>query len=418
MATNWYERALRVMPGGVSSPVRSFKQTGLPPVFVKEAHGCRVFTESGAVLTDYCLSWGVMLLGHDHPFVRKKLSDAVSRGTSFGMNYRGETELAEAVTALYPSLEKVRFVNSGTEAVMSAVRLARGVTGRDLILKFDGCYHGHSDGLLVFAGSGVGEIMKSSSAGIPDQVTATTLSIPYNDRTIFLEVMKKKGNRVAAVIVEPVAGNMGVIPPLPGFLETLRKETLRTGSLLIFDEVITGFRVSKNGAQGYYGIEPDLTTLGKIIGGGMPMALFGGRAELMDLLAPVGNVYQAGTLSGNPLAMEAGKAVLGFLRENPQIYDELEEKGCYLEDRLGRLKRCRFQRVGSLFSVFHTANSVENYEQAQGQSSSSFRELYAKLLSNNILMPPSPLESAFLSLSHDRKDLDHLCTVFEEIFAE
>ena len=409
---NLYTQAQQFLAGGVDSPVRSFKQTGVDPLFVKSAKGKYIYTESGDRYTDYCLSWGVSILGHANEIVENSVIETIKKGTSFGLPSSLETELAKRIVSRFKSIEKVRFVSSGTEAVMSAVRLARGVTSRDVIVKFDGCYHGHSDSLLVSAGSGVAELATSSSAGVPEDIIKNTITAPYNCIESITELFKSRGREIAAIVVEPVPGNMGLIMPKEGFLETLRKLCDEYGSLLIFDEVITGLRAGNTGAQGYFGIDADITTLGKVIGGGFPVGAFGASAEIMENLSPNGNVYQAGTLSGNPVAMSAGIAILDEL--NSDVYTNME---VLLKDFIAEFTKVTGLygvSLGTMFTLFFTNKKVHNFVDATSQDSMLFQKVYGKLLDNGILLPPSMYETAFLSTEHSANDLDDIVKVFRD----
>jgi glutamate-1-semialdehyde 2,1-aminomutase len=406
-----YSRALSLLPGGVNSPVRAFRATGLAPVFVKRARGAKLYTEDGRVLTDYVMSWGAAILGHDATPVRKAVAKALPLGTSYGLCHRFEADLAEIIRSRIPSMERIRFVNSGTEAVMSALRLARGFTGRQLIVKFDGCYHGHGDAMLVSAGSGVGDIPSASSAGVPAEAVSQTLSIPYNDADALNALFRVRGKEIAAVIVEPVAGNMGLVPPAPGFLETLRARCTESGALLIFDEVITGFRLHAGGAQDLLGVQPDLTTLGKIIGGGLPVGAFGGRTEIMALLAPNGPVYQAGTLSGNPLAMRAGIAALSELIRHPETYHRMDSLTENLAEGIRKSTHWTVHRLGSMFTVFFTEKSVTDFASAQAQDWEAWKRAFSALYREGILFPPALFETAFLSAAHRERDLERVLRV-------
>jgi len=364
-----YERALKIIPGGVNSPVRACKSVGADPLFIDRADGCLIYDADGNCFIDYIGSWGPMILGHRHPAVVEAISAVLGRGFSFGAPTDLEIELAELVIAAVPSVEVVRMVNSGTEAAMSAIRLARGVTGRDIVIKFDGCYHGHADTLLVAAGSGVATLGIPGSPGVPDSVVQNTLSLPFNDGDTVKHVMEEKGDRVACIIIEPVGGNMGLVAPRAGFLETLREVTQKTGAMLIFDEVMTGFRVAYGGAQSLYGIEPDLTCFGKIIGGGLPVGAYGGKREIMSQIAPQGSVYQAGTLSGNPIAMAAGIATLQQLKSDG-FYESLELKSQRLVAGLAHAAEtagiaARVDHVGSMLGMFFTDRDVACFEDAK-----------------------------------------------------
>ena len=415
-----FEQAVKVTPGGVNSPVRACKSVGCEPLFIDSADGCMVYDADGNRYIDYVGSWGPMILGHRHPAVLNAIASTMKRGTSFGAPTDLEIELAEMVVAAVPSMEMVRFVNSGTEATMSAIRLARGVTGRDLIVKFDGCYHGHADTLLVEAGSGVATLGIPGSPGVPECFAEKTLSLPYNDIAQISRVMQEKGPDVACVIVEPVAGNMGLVPPAQGFLEALRKLTQETGSLLIFDEVITGFRVAYGGAQERYNIMPDLTTLGKIIGGGMPVGAYGGRGEIMSRIAPEGPVYQAGTLSGNPLAMSAGIAMLKELKQ-VGFYESLEQRAESLAQgfRAAIEKTgvpAQVDRVASILGLFFTRQPVKNIEDAKTSNLEMFSAYYAGMREQGIYLAPSQFESMFISAAHEREHIEKTIDVAEKVF--
>ncbi|MGE4520046.1 MAG: glutamate-1-semialdehyde 2,1-aminomutase [Desulfobacteraceae bacterium] len=405
-----FERALNLIPGGVNSPVRACKSVNKDPLFIQRGSGPRIFDVDGNAYIDYVGSWGPLILGHADSAVVAAIIDVLRRGTSFGAPCDLEIELAELVKEFVPSVEMVRMVSSGTEAAMSAVRLARGYTNRDIIIKFDGCYHGHSDVLLVGAGSGVATLNIPGSPGIPSDVTKNTMSIPYNDIEKFNEVMDLYGDKTACVIVEPVAGNMGCILPKPGFLEALRKKTEEYGSVLIFDEVMTGFRVHKNSAQGYFNIKPDLSCFGKVIGGGMPVGAFGGRKEIMECLAPSGSVYQAGTLSGNPVAMAAGIATLKQLKE-PSFYDRLSKKTELLVSGIRNaaletgIKVCA-SHIGGMFGVFFTDIEVFNYNDAKTSDLELFSKFYSKMLSRGIYLAPSQFEAGFVSSAHTEADIN------------
>jgi len=408
-STRLFEEAQAYLPGGVDSPVRAFKAVGGNPIFLKRGQGSRVCDEDGNEYLDYVCSWGPLILGHAHPQVVGALKQAIERGTSFGAPTELETRLARTVCEAVPSIEMVRFTSSGTEATMSALRLARACTNRDKIVKFAGCYHGHSDGLLVRAGSGATTLGLPDSPGVPQGYTQNTLVAPYNDLEAVSQLLESH-NDIAAVIVEPVAANMGVVPPQPGFLEGLRDLTQAYGALLIFDEVITGFRVAYGGAQELYGVVPDLTCLGKVIGGGLPVGAYGGRAEVMERMAPAGPVYQAGTLSGNPLAMTAGIETLAILREG-NAYATLNDNACRLADGIGAVattsgKAIQVSRIGSLLTVFFSAQSVVDYESARLADTNLFGEFFQRLLGEGIYWPPSQFEAAFVSLAHSSEDID------------
>jgi glutamate-1-semialdehyde 2,1-aminomutase len=404
------QEAMKLIPGGVNSPVRAFKAVGLPPRFIRSGKGCRIIDEDGAEFIDYVGSWGPLILGHAHPEILQALQRTMKDGTSFGAPTKREVELAGLIREMVPSIEMVRLVNSGTEATMSAIRLARGYTGRDTIVKFSGCYHGHSDGLLARAGSGAATFAIPDSLGVPTGVVEKTVVFPFNDLEAVSSYLQKNGANVATVILEPVAGNMGVAAPAAGFLKGLRQLCSRHGSLLIFDEVISGFRVAPGGAQELYGVKPDLTCLGKIIGGGLPLAAFGGPSSIMEKLAPVGGVYQAGTLSGNPLAVTAGLTTLRILRrDNP--YAELERKssmlvkgieGAFLEKGIAHT----INRVGSMFSVFFHPGPVSSYEEALQSDRAGFSKFFGNMLDAGIYLAPSPFESWFVSTAHGDAEIE------------
>jgi len=405
---NLFNEAKKYIAGGVNSPVRAFKSIGIDPVFIESAKGKNLNTADGRQLLDFCLSWGPMILGHAHPVVINAVAEALEKGTSFGSPTKIETELAKLICNAFDSIDKVRFVSSGTEAVMSAIRLARGFTGKNKILKFDGCYHGHSDSLLVAAGSGVAGIAKSTSSGVPEDIIRNTISIPFNNEKIFCEAVEKNAKELAAVIVEPAPGNMGVVLPKPGFLQTLRKVTAEHGIVLIFDEVITGFRLTFGGAQHVFNVQPDMTILGKIIGGGFPVGAFGSKKEIMDCLAPDGNVYQAGTLSGNPVAMAAGKATLQFLSKNSEKYEKMDEIVSNFAKNWKKTSKKTINHFGSMFTIFHTERPVTNFVEAQIQNSEEFRKFYIEKLEKGIYLPPSMFETAFISTKHTIDDLNLL----------
>lgn len=406
---NIFRAATQIIPGGVNSPVRAFKSVGLPPRFIARGCGSRIFDEDGNEFIDYVGSWGPLILGHAHPEVLEFVRDTMSRGTSFGAPTKLEVELAKLITELVPSIEMVRLVNSGTESTMTAIRLARGYTGRDRIIKFAGCYHGHSDGLLARAGSGAATLGVPDSMGVPNSVVEQTLVLPYNDLEAVAAHVQEHPNELAAVIVEPVAGNMGVVLPNDGFLEGLRDLCTMDGALLIFDEVITGFRVALGGAQELYRVSPDITCLGKIIGGGLPSAALGGPKHIMEHLAPVGGVYQAGTLSGNPLAVAAGIATLRILlRDDP--YPELERKSARLADGIKDLFNAKgvpptLNRVGSMLSVFFHPGPINSYEDALMADKDAFRKFFGRMIENGIYLAPSPFEAWFLGAAHSDNDI-------------
>jgi len=417
-----FQKAQEVIPGGVNSPVRACKSVGADPVFIQRADGSMVYDADGNRYIDYVGSWGPMILGHRHPQVIEAIQSVLSRGTSFGAPTDLEIELAELVIESVPTVELVRMVNSGTEATMSAIRLARGATGRDTIIKFDGCYHGHADSLLVEAGSGVATLSIPGSPGVPNSFVSHTLSLPFNDIDGFKSVMERDGEKIACVIVEPVAGNMGLVAPAEGFLEALREQTTRYGSLLVFDEVITGFRVALGGAQSRYGISPDLTTLGKIIGGGLPVGAYGGRRDIMEKIAPQGSVYQAGTLSGNPVAMAAGIATLKELKK-PGFYEALEEKGARLAGGLkGAAQKAgvpvTMDRVGSVMGLFFTDIDVKNIDDAKTSNLDRFTAYWQKMHQQGIYLAPSQFEAMFVSSAHSNDTIDETIAAAEAVFQE
>lgn len=400
-----YERACEFMPGGVNSPVRACRAVGMSPLFISRASGSKIYDEDGNEFIDYICSWGPNILGHAVPQITEAVKAACDRGLTFGACHKGEIELAELIQRHFPSMEMLRLVNSGTEAVMSAIRAARGYTGRDRIVKFEGCYHGHSDGLLAKAGSGLMTHAIPSGAGVPAGCTADTLLAKYNDEGSVEKLFSACGDTIAAVIVEPCAANMGVVPPKPGFLEFLRDITRKYGALLIFDEVITGFRLSDGGAQKYYGITPDLTTLGKIVGGGMPLAVYGGRREIMECVAPLGSVYQAGTLSGNPCAVAAGTAQLKLIENTPDLYDRINSCAERLHNAMLEAG-LNANRCGSLLTVFFTDRQVTDYDAAVKCDTGKFAEYWRHMLENGIYAAPSQFEAMFVSFAHSDEDID------------
>ena len=412
-----FERSSRVVPGGVNSPVRAWSAVGGEPVFVGRGAGSRIFDEDGRGYIDYVCAWGPLILGHAPPAVVDAVVSAVPEGMGFGAPTKKELELAELVSERIAGIEQLRLVNSGTEATMSAIRLSRGYTGRNKVLKFDGCYHGHVDALLAKAGSGVASFSLPDSAGVPESFTGQTLIAGFNDVASVRSVIQENHQDLAAVIVEPVCGNMGVIPPEPGFLEALRELTRQYGVVLIFDEVITGFRVARGGAQERYGVTPDLTCLGKILGGGLPVGAFGGRRDIMSCLAPVGPVYQAGTLSGNPVTVTAGLATLRAL-EAPGVYRELEEKGRKLEEGLkgvlGRGVQGTVNRVGSMLTLFLGLDRVTEPDHARACERDRFARFFHGMLARGIYLPPSPFEALFLSLAHSDEDIAATVTAFAD----
>ncbi|MBP2114442.1 glutamate-1-semialdehyde 2,1-aminomutase [Paenibacillus silagei] len=404
-----FEEAKQYIPGGVNSPVRAFKSVGLTPVYVERGEGSRIYDIDGNSFIDYVCSWGPLIMGHAHPEVVKALQETAARGTSFGAPTLLETAMAKTVVERVASVDIVRMVNSGTEATMSAIRLARGYTGRSKILKFEGSYHGHADSLLIKAGSGVATLGLPDSPGVPEGVAMNTITVPYNDLDGVKIAFERYGNEIAAIIVEPIAGNMGVVPPLPGFLEGLRKVTTGYGALLIFDEVMTGFRVDRGCAQGLFGMDPDLTCFGKVIGGGLPVGAYGGKREIMEQIAPSGPIYQAGTLSGNPLAMAAGYSTLALL--TPEVYTRLESLGARLEAGLKRNAQetgvpLTINRVGSMVCPFFTEEPVINFETAKTSNLELFKRYFGKMLDQGISVPPSQFEGMFVSAAHSEQDID------------
>ncbi|MEZ4332190.1 MAG: glutamate-1-semialdehyde 2,1-aminomutase [Myxococcota bacterium] len=416
-----FARAKKSIPGGVNSPVRAFGSVGGIPRFIAKAKGARITDVDGNTYIDYVGSWGPMILGHAHPKVLAAVREAMRDGTSFGAPTPRESDLAEAVRKVLPSVEMMRMVSSGTEATMSALRLARAVTGRPRILKFDGCYHGHADGLLVGAGSGVATLGIPGSPGVPQAMTDLTIIAPYNDLAATREAFRKWGEQIAAIIVEPVAGNMGCVPPVPGFLEGLRSVCDEYGALLVFDEVMTGFRVARGGAQRLYGIRPDLTTLGKVVGGGLPAAAYGGRRDLMRRIAPEGDVYQAGTLSGNPLAVAAGLTTLRLL-EARGVYETLSDRARELVEGLEAWAYeqgipITTARVGGMFGFFFHPGPVESFAQAQQNDAARFRRFFAAMLDSGVYLAPSPYEAGFVSLAHRPRDIDQTVEAARKAFA-
>ncbi len=404
-----FSRAQELIPGGVNSPVRACKSVGCNPLFIKRAAGSKIYDVDGNEFIDFVCSWGPMILGHNHPAMVEGVQKALADGTSFGAPTPLEVELAEMVVEALPAVEKVRFVNSGTEATMSAIRLARGYTGRNVIIKFDGCYHGHADSFLVKAGSGVITLGIPGTPGVPEDIVRNTVSIPYNNEAILEKTLRDKNLDIACVIIEPVAANMGVVPPAPGFLQKLRDLTAELGILLIFDEVITGFRLGYGGAQEKFNIMPDLTCLGKIIGGGLPVGAYGGKKEIMAHIAPEGPVYQAGTLSGNPLAMAAGIATLKVLRK-PGFYDELNRKAEKFADELQALAAkyvplTTLNRVGSVMTTFFSAGPVTDFASAMKADVEKYAYFYREMLEQGIYLAPSQFEGAFISAAQSEADL-------------
>jgi glutamate-1-semialdehyde 2,1-aminomutase len=415
-----FEEAQRYLSGGVDSPVRAFRAVGGTPLFIKRGQGSRLYDEDGNEFIDYVGSWGPLILGHAHPRVVKAIKKAAEHGSSFGAPTELETTLAKLISEAMPSIEMLRFVNSGTEATMSAIRLARAFTGRNKVLKFAGCYHGHSDGLLAKAGSGMATLGIPSSPGVPAAVTADTVVAPYSNLEAVEQLFKQFASDIAAVIVEPIAGNMGAVLPKPGFLESLRNLTCKYGALLIFDEVITGFRVAYGGAQQLYKIAPDLTCLGKIIGGGLPVGAYGGRRDIMEMVAPSGPVYQAGTLAGNPLAMTAGIETITILKES-SAYQELEKKSSLLEKGIIEAARkagvdIQLPRIGSMFTIFFTKDPVTDYETATRADTALYARFFHQMLSQGVYFPPSQFEAAFVSVAHTHRDIQSTIDAAEKAF--
>ena len=417
-----HEAARQLLPGGVDSPVRAFNAVGGDPIVVAYARGARIWDADGNEYVDWVGSWGPLILGHAHPAVVQIIQKAAERGTSYGATTELEVELARIVCDAVPSVDKVRFVNSGTEATMSAIRLARAFTGRDKIVKFEGGYHGHSDGLLAKAGSGVATLGLPDSAGVPASFTAETLGVPFNDRAAIERAFAEHGAQIAALITEPVPANMGLVPPETGFLQFLRDITAAHGALLIFDEVITGFRLAFGGAQLYYGVVPDITCLGKIIGGGLPVGAYGGRADIMDMVAPSGPVYQAGTLSGNPLAMAAGIVTLRTL-SNPNLYRTLDDMGARLAEGLrdaARGAECEgvtVAQLGSMLTVFFAPEAPRDYETAKGADTGRYGRFFRAMLDRGVYLPPSQFEVMFASLAHQQRDFDQTLAAALEAFS-
>ena len=418
-----FERAKKVLPGGVNSPVRAYRAVGLTPRFITRADGAYIWDEDGNRYIDYVCSWGPMILGHNHPIIREAVERAVKDGLSFGASTRREVEIAELMVQMVPNIEMVRMVNSGTEAVMSALRLARGATGRDKLMKFEGCYHGHSDSMLVKAGSSaVAEEGRPSSAGVPADVAKDTLTARYNDLESVRELFARYPGQIACVIVEPVAANMGVVGPQPGFLEGLRAICDKEGALLLFDEVITGFRLARGGAQEFFGVRADLVTFGKIIGGGMPVGAYCGSRALMEQVAPCGPVYQAGTLSGNPVAMAAGLAQLTYLNEHPEVYETIAKKADRLADGMRQAAEragagVRINQVGSLVAPFFTLDRVESFTDAAKSDLNKYAAYFEKMLARGVYLAPAQFEAMFVSAAHSEEDLEHTIRAVGEVFS-
>ncbi len=421
MSEMLFNRAMQVIPGGVNSPVRAFKNVGLTPKFIDRADGAYIYDVEGNKYTDYVGSWGPMILGHNHPEIKKAVIEMAEKGLSFGAATEIEIEMAELICSIIPSLDMVRMVSSGTEAVMSAIRLARGYTKRDKLVKFEGCYHGHSDSMLVKAGSGVMTAGVPDSAGVPEGCAKDTLTAVYNDIESVKTLFSENKGEIAAVIIEPIAANMGVVLPKEGFLKELRKLCSENGSLLIFDEVITGFRLSVGGASVYYDIQPDIITFGKIIGGGMPVGAYGGKKEIMQCISPLGTVYQAGTLSGNPIAMAAGLTQLKLLKNNPEIYEKISCLGTKLADGLREIsygKGCVVNNIASLSCIFFTEQKVENYRDAKKSDTERYAKYFAHMLQNGVYLAPAQFEAAFISNAHCESDIDKTLKTAKEFFSK
>jgi glutamate-1-semialdehyde 2,1-aminomutase len=419
-STKAYTEAIKYIPGGVNSPVRAFGGVDRKPIFIAKAAGSKIYDIDGNEYIDYVCSWGPMILGHAHPAVVKAINNAAKKGTSFGAPTVAETELAKKICAAFPSIEKVRLVNSGTEAVMTAIRLARAYTRRDLIIKMAGCYHGHSDAFLVAAGSGLAENAVPSSAGVPEAIANLTIVIPYNNLDAVKKAFQIHKGKIAAVLIEPVAANMGVVPPADGFLQAIRNLCSEENSVLIFDEVITGFRIASGGAQELFSIKADMTCLGKIIGGGLPLAAVGGQAKIMDMLAPIGPIYQAGTLSGNPIATAAANTTLDILAKG-YCYSKLEEKSAMLAEGLKESARKQnvpiiINRVGSLLSCFFTDRPIRNFEDVKSTNIPQFKTFFAEMLARGIYIAPSAYEAMFVSLAHTKYDIEKTIEASSESF--
>ncbi|MED3571430.1 glutamate-1-semialdehyde 2,1-aminomutase [Cytobacillus praedii] len=416
-----FKEAKQLMPGGVNSPVRAFKSVNMDPIFMEKGKGSKIYDIDGNEYIDYVLSWGPLILGHTNDRVVEALKKVAELGTSFGAPTVTENELAKLVIERVPSIEIIRMVSSGTEATMSALRLARGYTGRNKILKFEGCYHGHGDSLLIKAGSGVATLGLPDSPGVPEGIAKNTITVPYNDLESVKYAFEQFGEDIAGIIVEPVAGNMGVVPPLPGFLEGLREITTQYGALLIFDEVMTGFRVGYNCAQGYFNVTPDITCLGKVIGGGLPVGAYGGKAEIMEQIAPSGPIYQAGTLSGNPLAMTAGYETLSQL--TPDAYTEFTRKGDMLEAGIKAAAKkyeipITVNRAGSMIGFFFTNEQVINYDKAKASNLDYFAAYYREMANQGVFLPPSQFEGLFLSTEHSDEDIEKTLQAIEIAFSK
>jgi len=410
-----FARAQKLIPGGVNSPVRAYRSVGGTPPFIARGEGSKIYDVDGNEYIDYVLSWGPLILGHRAQPVIDALREVLEIGTSFGAPTEREVELAELIRECMPSVEMVRLVNSGTEATMSALRVARGFTGRDLIVKFEGCYHGHVDSLLVKAGSGMATLGIADTAGVPASFAATTLALPFNSIDAVEEVFRLRGTKIAAVIVEPVVGNMGCVPPREGFLEALRSITAQHGALLIFDEVMTGFRLALGGAQQLFGIKPDLTTMGKIVGGGLPLAAYGGRADIMSKIAPLGPIYQAGTLSGNPLAVSAGIAMLRYLKSHAEVYEIADRRTAQLTANAPA--GITINRVGSMFTFFFTPDPVTDWASAKRSDTARFKQFVHWMLERGVYLAPSQFEAGFVSAAHSEQDIAHTVEAAAQFFA-
>jgi glutamate-1-semialdehyde 2,1-aminomutase len=415
-----FSKAQKFIPGGVNSPVRAFKAVGGDPIFVKSAKGAYMYDEDDNRYIDLINSWGPMILGHGNEAIEAAVADALKSSLSYGAPTAKEIEIAELITHMVPSIEKVRMVNSGTEATMSAVRLARGFTGRDKILKFEGCYHGHGDSFLIAAGSGAATMGTPNSPGVTKGTAKDTLTAPFNDLDAVKNIVEQNKGEIAALIVEPVAGNMGCVIPKKGYLQGLRDICDQEGILLIFDEVMTGFRLSKAGAQGIFGVKPDITTLGKIIGGGMPVGAYGGKKEIMDYVSPQGPVYQAGTLSGNPIAMSAGLMMLHYLNDHDEVYEQIGASGQYLAKELAKVnnalgKNYTINQLGSMISIFFTDQEVNDFEGAKSCDTEMFGKYFQGMLNEGVYLPPAQFESWFLSTSLSAEDLDHIVKSHEKV---
>ncbi|MEG0369129.1 MAG: glutamate-1-semialdehyde 2,1-aminomutase [Hungatella sp.] len=414
-----FAEACRILPGGVNSPVRAFRSVGMTPVFIDHAVGSTLVDEDGNQYIDYICSWGPMILGHNHPLLQQSLGTAMTKGLSFGLPTSIEVQLAKQIIEAYDGVDMVRMVNSGTEATMSAIRVARGYTGKDKIIKFEGCYHGHSDGLLVKSGSGTLTFGIPTSPGVPEDIVKNTLVCRYNDIDSVRETMHANPGEIAAVIIEPIAGNMGVIPAELSFLQELRELCTEAGIVLIFDEVISGFRIAYGGAAAYYGIAPDMACFGKIIGGGLPVGAYGGRRDIMEMVSPVGPVYQAGTLSGNPLAMHLGSTLLAYLKKNPQVYEHINQSAAYLEREMSRLiaqSHLPYQvnRCGSLLTVFFTDKEIHSYDDVKDCDTEAFSAYFKTMLQEHMMLAPSQFEAMFVSDAHTKEELEATVKAFEK----